>query len=106
MVLSPLATHEARASTTSSPSPIPSSPSPIPSSPSPVPSPDNGSSARAKFFERGVGTQVMLANVSAQAKQLLYDKARRVLSGEDVKILKEDLIQVSQEIVEKLKITI
>lgn len=37
----------------------------------------------------------MLANMSSQAKQLLFDKARRVLSEEDVEILKEDLLQVS-----------
>lgn len=86
MVLSPLATHETRASTTS---------------PSPVSSPDSGSNdsssplkVKSKFFERGLGTQVMLANVSSQAKQLLFDKARRVLSEEGVEILREDLVQV------------
>lgn len=85
-MLSPLATHEARASTTS---------------PSPVSSPDSGSGGggplkvRSKFFEKGLGTQVMLANVSSQAKQLLFDKARRVLSEEGVEILREDLVQVS-----------
>lgn len=89
MVLSPLATHEARAFTTS---------------PSPVSSPDSASNGsgggggpvtvKSKFFERGLGTQVMLANVSSQAKQLLFDKARRVLSEEGVEILREDLVQV------------
>lgn len=83
MVLSPLATHETRASTTS---------------PSPVSSPDSGSSSplkvKSKFFEKGLGTQVMLANVTSQAKQLLFDKARRVLSEEGVEILREDLVQV------------
>ena len=86
MILSPLATHETRAST---------------ASPSPVSSPDSGSNGsnspfkvKSKFFEKGLGTQVMLANVSSQAKQLLFDKARRVLSEEGVEILREDLIQV------------
>ncbi len=50
---------------------------------------------KSKFFERGLGTQVMLASMTSQAKQLLYDKARRVLSEEDVEILKEDIEQVS-----------
>ncbi len=82
MVVSPLATHEARASG---------------SSPSPVSSPDAGGplKIKSKFFERGLGTQVMLASMTSQAKQLLYDKARRVLSEEDVEILKEDIEQVS-----------
>lgn len=81
MVTSPLATHETRAFT---------------SSPSPVPSPDSSPvKVKPKFFEKGVGTQVMLANMSSQAKQLLFDKARRILSEEDVEILKEDLVQVS-----------
>ncbi len=87
MALSPLAIHETRASTTSSPSPL-SSPSPdLPAGPMKV---------KPKFFERGLGTQVMLANVSSQAKQLLFDKARRQLSEEDAEILKEDLVQVCQ----------
>jgi hypothetical protein len=49
---------------------------------------------KSKFFEKGLGTQVMLANISSQAKELLFDKARRVLSEEGVEILREDLIQV------------
>ena len=83
MVTSPLATHETRAGSTSSPSPIPS-----PDSSSPI-------KVKPKFFEKGVGTQVMLANMSSQAKQLLFHKARGLLSEEDLKILKEDLLQVS-----------
>ena len=85
MTVSPLATHETRASTTSSPSPLSR------------PSPDMPTKAKPKFFERGLGTQVMLANISSQAKQLLFDKARRQLSEEDAEILKEDLIQVCNE---------
>ena len=49
---------------------------------------------KSKFFEKGLGTQVMLANISSQAKQLLFDKARRVLTEEGVEILREDLVQV------------
>ena len=80
MVVSPLATHETRAST---------------SSPSPMSSPDMGSlKVKPKFFERGIGTQVMLASMTSQAEQLLFDKARRLLSKEDVEILKEDFEQV------------
>lgn len=81
MVLSPLATHDTRASTSSS---------------SPLSSPESGGSLvrKSKFFEKGLGTQVMLANISSQAKQLLFDKARRVLTGEGVEILREDLVQV------------
>lgn len=85
MAVSPLATHEARASTTSSPSPVSS------------PSPDAHTRVRPKFFEKGLGTQVMLANVTSQAKQLLFDKARRQLSEEDAEILKEDLVQVCED---------
>lgn len=75
MVVSPLAMHETRA---------------FPSSPSPTSSPK----VKPKFFEKGLGTQVMLANISSQAEQLLFDKARRILSKEDLEILKEDLVQV------------
>lgn len=88
MAVSPLATHEARASSTSSPSPL--------SSPDIQPM-----QVKSKFFERGLGTQVMLANMTSQAKQLLFDKARRVLSEEDADILKEDLVQVSLKVVAK-----
>lgn len=38
----------------------------------------------------------MLANVSSQAKQLLFDNARRVLSEEGAEILREDLVQVRE----------
>lgn len=79
MVVSPLATHEARASVSS-----------------PISSPEAGPlHVKSKFFEKGIGTQVMLASMTSQAEQLLFDKARRVLSEEDAEILKEDLVQVN-----------
>ncbi len=76
-MISPLATHEARASSIS--------PGP------PVPSPLK---VQPKFFEKGIGTQVMLASLSGHAEQLLFDKARRILRPADVEILREDLDQV------------
>jgi len=36
----------------------------------------------------------MLASQTIHAEQLLFDKARRILSSADVEILKEDLDQV------------
>ena len=75
MVVSPLATHESRASSTSQ-----------------FTSP---TSVTQKFFERGIGTQVMLASSSSQAKQLLLDHVRRVLDEEDVITMRESLKKVS-----------
>lgn len=74
MIISPLATHESRAA-----------PSPSFTSPSAV---------TPKFFEQGVGTQVMLASMSSQAKELLIDHARRKMQEADVSKLKECLEKV------------
>lgn len=76
MVVSPLATHESRAPSTS-----------------PFTSP---TSVTQRFFERGIGTQVMLASSSgSQAKQLLLDHARRLLIEEDVITMRKRLKKVS-----------
>ncbi len=78
MVVSPLATHESRAVRSSS----------FTSPTSVVP----------KFFERGVGTQVMLASMSSQAKELLLDHARRMMREVDVAKLRESLEQVQWQL--------
>ena len=73
MSISPLATHEARAA----------------SSPAAA-----GAEGRLtitpKFFEKGVGTQVMLSSTtSSLAKELLFDKARRLLEEDEVDSLRD-----------------
>ena len=48
-----------------------------------------------KFFEKGVGTQVMLTSTtSSLAKELLYDKARRLLNNDDADFLRDCTQQV------------
>ena len=77
MSISPLATHEARATST------------------PVPGPDGRLKVTPKFFEKGVGTQVMLSSTtSSLAKELLFDKARRLLEDNDVESLRDNMQQV------------
>ena len=74
MSISPLATHEARAAS------------------SPV---AGGVTVTPKFFEKGVGTQVMLSSTtSSLAKELLFDKARRLLDEDEVDSLRDHAQQV------------
>ena len=47
-----------------------------------------------KFFEYGMGTQMMMASTSSQAKQLLLDRARRLLADSDMEALKDKLKMV------------
>lgn len=47
-----------------------------------------------KFFQHGVGSQMMLASATSQAKQMLLDSARRHLSGHEIDKLQEKLGQV------------
>ena len=77
MSISPLATHEARATS------------------SPVLGPEGRLTVTPKFFEKGVGTQVMLSSTtSSLAKELLFDKARRLLEEDDVDELRDNTQKV------------
>ena len=78
ITISPLATHDTRATSVQT-GPAVTSPLKL----------------KSKFFEKGIGTQVMLASQTGHAEQLLFDKARRILSSADIEILKEDLDQVT-----------
>ena len=78
MSISPLATHEARAASSLAAA---------------------GAEGRLmvtpKFFEKGVGTQVMLSSTtSSLAKELLFDKARRLLDDDEVDSLRDHAQQV------------
>lgn len=80
MSISPLATHEARAMAAASPV---------------AAGPDGRLKVKPKFFEKGVGTQVMLSSTtSSLAKELLFDKARRVLDEDEVESLRDSTQQV------------
>ena len=48
----------------------------------------------AKFFQHGVGSQMMLASATSRAKQMFLDSARRHLSSHDVDQLQDKLSQV------------
>ena len=85
MSISPLATHGARAAS----------------------SPAAGGGGRftvtPKFFEKGVGTQVMLSSsTSSPAKELLFDKARRLLEEDEVDSLKDNVQEVCITIIMRL----
>ena len=57
--------------------------------------PDGKITVTSKFFEKGVGTQVMLSSTtSSLAKELLYDKARRLLNNDDTDFLRDCTQQV------------
>ena len=45
----------------------------------------------SKFFQHGVGSQMMLASATSQAKQMLLDSGRRHLSGHETDKLQEKL---------------
>ena len=47
-----------------------------------------------RFFERGIGTQIMLASTTSRAKQLLLDRTRRLLAREDCQTLERALKKV------------
>lgn len=47
-----------------------------------------------KFFQHGVGTQLMLASLSSSAKAMLMDSARRLLGEEEIQALTERLKEV------------
>ena len=47
-----------------------------------------------KFFQHGVGTQLMLASLSSSAKAMLMDSARRLLGTEEIQALTERLKEV------------
>ena len=50
-----------------------------------------------KFFEKGVGTQVMLSSTtSSLAKELLFDKARRLLEEDQMDSLRDSAQLVSK----------
>ena len=77
MSISPLATHEARAVS------------------SPVAGGEGKFTVTPKFFEKGVGTQVMLSSTtSSLAKEMLFDKARRLLEEDEVDSLRDNAQQV------------
>lgn len=79
MSISPLATHEARAAST----------------PVPATGLEGRLKVTPKFFEKGVGTQVMLSSTtSSLAKELLFDKARRLLEEDDVDSLRDSAQEV------------
>lgn len=80
LAISPLATHEARAST---------------QSPGAIRKSSNEGLDTPKFFEKGIaGSQVMLASTTSQAHQMLFDRARRLLNEEDAELLKQNVEQV------------
>ena len=57
--------------------------------------PDGKLKVTPKFFEKGVGTQVMLSSTtSSLAKELLFDKARRLLDEDDADFLRDCTQQV------------
>ena len=79
--LSPLATHESKA-TSSSPPTRRTHVDPL------------TADSSQHFFEHGMGSQIMLASSGSQAKQLLLDRARRTLEQPEVEALQEKLKQV------------
>ena len=80
--LSPLATHESRAASTS--------PTTGEATSQRQPTADSSQ----QFFEHGIGSQIMLASSGSQAKQLLLDRARRTLEHSEVEALQGKLKQV------------
>ena len=86
MSISPLATHGARAAS------------------SPVAGGEGRLTVTPKFFEKGVGTQVMLSSTtSSLAKELLFDKARRLLEEDEVDSLRDNIQQVCEHISKTFK---
>ena len=82
MSISPLATHGARAAS------------------SPVAGAEGRLTVTPKFFEKGVGTQVMLSSTtSSLAKELLFDKARRLLEEDEVDSLRDNIQQVCEHVI-------
>lgn len=84
MSISPLATHGARAA----------------SSPVAGHGGEGRLTVTPKFFEKGVGTQVMLSSTtSSLAKELLFDKARRLLEEDEVDSLRDNVQQVREHVI-------
>ena len=88
--LSPLATHESKATSSSPPTRRTHVDPPIAHSQREQPTTDSSQ----HFFEHGMGSQIMLASSGSQAKQLLLDRARRTLEQLEVEALQEKLKQV------------
>ena len=85
--MSPLATHESKATSSSPPTRrIHMDTHTAHSQPT--------ADSSQHFFEHGMGSQIMLASSGSQAKQLLLDRARRTLEQPEVEALQEQLKEV------------
>ena len=88
--MSPLATHESKATSSSPPTRRIHVDTHTAHSQREQPTADSSQ----HFFEHGMGSQIMLASSGSQAKQLLLDRARRTLEQPEVEALQEQLKEV------------